>query len=210
MHTVTDVKKINLINVGGVFVRKWRTLFLDPVGVYYKYKQKLKSKFIKLFGGIPPIYDEDYEGHWNFTSFENKIILDLGADYGSTAFYFLRKGVNKVIAVEGDTRLASKLKLYFQNNEKVVALEEFVDSSKKIETLISKYCPNLIKVDIEGAEKYILGITNAERVNEWLIEAHSNEIHKALATFLVGHGFNVKSFAHANNFKILHASKASK
>lgn len=209
MHTPRDVKKTLLFNAKGVFIRKCHTLSSDPVGVYCKYKQKLKSKFIKLFGGIPPVYNEDYNKHWNFISFQNKIILDLGADYGSTAYHFLRKGASKVIAVEGDSRLASKLKAYFQNNNKVIAIEEFIDSPKKIEALITKYRPNLIKVDIEGAEKYILGINNAEHISEWLIEAHSNEIYQALSTFLVGHGFNVQAFAHANNFKIIHAAKAS-
>jgi len=202
-----DVKRANLSNIPKVVVRKWRTLFFNPVGVYHKYKGKLKAKFVKLLGGIPPIYNEDYDTHWNFTSFKDKSILDLGADYGSTAYYFLRRGANKVIAVEGDSQLASKLKLHFQNDDKVITIKDFIDSPKKIEKLISEHHPSLIKVDIEGNEKNILGINNIKQVNEWLIEAHSNELYHALSTFLTEQDFHVRSFNYVDNLKIIHASK---
>lgn len=79
--------KINQFFAVKVIVRKFHTLFSNPVGVYHKYKEKMKVRFVKLSGGIPPIYRKDYDKYWNFTSFENKTILDLEADYKSTAYY---------------------------------------------------------------------------------------------------------------------------
>ncbi|MGQ9506350.1 MAG: hypothetical protein ACUVTB_00650 [Candidatus Bathycorpusculaceae bacterium] len=184
---------------------KLRTLFSNPVEVYRKYMGKLKAKLVKLLGGIPPIYRENYDKHWNFTSFKDKVVLDLGADYGSTAYYFLRKGAKSVVAVEGNTDLASKLKQNFKKKNKVVAIEKFIDNPKTIEDLISQYHPELVKVDIEGAEKYLLEISNIEQVQEWLIEAHSEQINAALSKFLVQHKFQIHIFDYVNNCKIIYA-----
>jgi precorrin-6B methylase 2 len=183
-------------------IKKINTLRTNPIGVYNKYKVKF---IIELKGGISPIpiYDTDYDRHWNFTTFKNKAVLDLGADYGSTAYYFLQKGAIKVIAVEGDPQLASKLKENCQRFKKIVPVETFIDSSEKIEKLISDYHPDLVKVDIEGYEKLLLNVHNIAKVKEWLIEPHSNEIYERLKEFFVSNEFNVRCFQH-NNVKILH------
>jgi precorrin-6B methylase 2 len=187
-------------------VRKFHTLISNPVGVYRKYKGKLKATLLKLSGASSPIYGEDYDAHWNFTSFRNKIVLDLGADYGSTAYYFLRKGATKVIAVEGDQQLAEKLRRNFQNDERVICIHGFINETKQISDLILHHHPNLIKVDIEGNEKLILNLSNEDlkRV-EWLIEAHSDEIYESLKRFFLNNQFKVRSFQYIDNLKILHA-----
>jgi len=166
----------------------------------------LKAKITKLLGGIPPIYNEDYNDHWNFTSFENKVVLDLGADYGSTAYYFLRNGAIKVIAVEGDQQLAEKLRRNFQNDKRVICIHGFINETKQISDLILQHHPNLVKVDIEGNEKLILNLSNEDlkRV-EWLIEAHSDEIYESLKRFFLNNQFKVRSFQYIDNLKILHA-----
>ncbi|MGB9779197.1 MAG: hypothetical protein ACPLW8_07295, partial [Candidatus Bathyarchaeales archaeon] len=184
-----------------IIVRKFRTLVLNPVGVYRKYKARLKGKLIKLMGGIPPIYGEDYDRHWNYASFKNKVILDLGADYGSTAYYFLRKGASKVVAVEGDSELASKLRLNFQNDNRVIPIEDFIDDPKKIEALISKHHHDLVKVDIEGAERHILNVSNFMNAKEWLIETHSKEIHDLLSKFFTKHSFQIRSIDYEDDLR---------
>ena len=183
-----------------IIFKKYRTLASNPVGVYKKFKAKLKAKITKLRRGIPPphIYCEDYDEHWNFTTFKNKIVLDLGADHGSTAYYFLRKGAAKVVAVEGDPQLASKLRFNSQRFKKIVPIENFIDSSEKIEKLISDYNPDIVKVDIEGYEKLVLEVHDIGNVNEWLIEAHTNELYIALVKFFLKHGFSIRSFSHYN------------
>ena len=189
-----------------VAIAKLHTLFSNPLGVYERYKGKLKRVIVKLKKGIPPIYGEDYDQHWNFTTFKNKVILDLGADYGSTAYYFLRKGASKVVAVEGDTVLASKLKTNSKKFDKIVPIETFIDSSEKIEKLISHYHPDLVKVDIEGYEKLLLNVYNIANVNEWLIEAHTEQLYDSIVKFFLAHGFSTRSFLYlSNKLKIIHA-----
>jgi precorrin-6B methylase 2 len=189
-----------------LIIRKIHTLLSNPVGVLRKYSRKV---FIKLKGGIPPVFREDYNLHWNFTSFRNKVVLDLGADYGSTAYYFLQKGASKVIVVEGDPNLASKLKTNSKKFQKIIPVELFIDSSEKIEKLISHYHPDLVKVDIEGYERLLLNVKNIVDVNEWLIEAHTEELNNSIVKFLLAHGFSIRSFLYINNLKIIHAYQRS-
>jgi len=199
--------KNSLKHIPIIISKKAKTLFSNPLGVYEKYSVMVKYKIVRW--GIAPICNESYDKHWNFTSFENKVILDLGADYGSTAYYFLRKGASKVIAVEGNPQLASKLKFNSQKFKKIVPIENFIDSSEKIENLISDYHPDLVKVDIEGYEKLLTNIDVA-KVKEWLIEAHSKELYLALVKFYLKHGFSIRSFPYINNLMVIHAYKGIK
>jgi hypothetical protein len=48
------------LNVG---CRKLHNLVSNPIGVYYRYKGKLKTELVKLMGRIPPIQSEDYGRH---------------------------------------------------------------------------------------------------------------------------------------------------
>lgn len=64
--------------------RKLKTLFTHPRRVIWKYFYPF---WCKLFNIPPPPYGEDYDHHWGYTSFNGKTVLDLGADYGSTAHF---------------------------------------------------------------------------------------------------------------------------
>jgi 23S rRNA U2552 (ribose-2'-O)-methylase RlmE/FtsJ len=193
--------------IADFLIKKLHTLFSNPLGVYNKYKAKFKSKIVRLKGGIPPVYNEDYDRHWNFTTFKNKVVLDLGADYGSTTYYFLKKKAKKVIAVEGDPKLASKLKINFQNDIRVVPIGIFINSPNKIEKLISNHHPDLVKVDIEGYEKLLLNVDNIAEVNEWLIEAHTEELYDSIVRLFSSHGFSIRSFLYDDNLKVIYASR---
>lgn len=122
------------------------------------------------------------EHHWGIASkqvnYNNKSILDLGADNGSTAEIFLKWGAKRVIAVEGDTKLASELLSKYSQSDKVVAIYAFINDSSQIEEFIRFYKPDIIKVDIEGAEIHLLSLNPKiiSSVNEWIIEVHSEEL----------------------------------
>lgn len=181
--------------------RKLNTLFSNPIGVYNKYVRMLR-------GEILPIYGEDYDIHWSFTSFKDKIILDLGADYGSTAYYFLRKGATRVIAVEGDQQLVKKLSRNFRKDYRVTCIHGFIDKAEQISSLILCYHPDLVKVDIEGYEKVILNVPKEvlKQANEWLIEVHSDELYHALSSFFSKQGFQIRSFEYGSDLKIMHCT----
>ena len=185
-----------------ILVRKALTLLRNPRGVYHKYK----SKLVKLFGGVAPIYGEDYDSHWGFTSFKGKTVLDLGADYGSTAHYFLKRGARRVVAVEGDPQLAGKLEENFRGDERVVPIHLFIERAEQVAELIKRFDPDLVKVDVEGAERILLDLPRGlvER-REWLVETHSDELYERLKRFFLECGLGVRAFLYSNELKVIHA-----
>ena len=178
---------------------KIHTTLTQPHLVFLKYGTMLKAK---LNGDIVPLEGEDYDRHWKWTSFTGKTVLDLGADYGSTAFFFLKQGACRVIAVEGSKTRTAKLKTYYGGSDKVVCVEKFIGSARDIEELIGKYKVDIVKVDIQGAERYLMQVSPKLllSVNEWLIETHSDEIRKNLERFFVGLGFRVYLVLHTRYY----------
>jgi len=142
---------------------------------------------------ILPIYNENYEECWGYVDYKGKTVLDLGADYGSTAYYFLKKGAKKVIAVEGDEILGSKLKHNFGEDSRVSCVTRWISSSKDIELLIRTYPCDIAKVDIEGAEIHIAKVSHEVllSIKEWLIETHTKEIYDKLTRLFLKLKFKV-------------------
>jgi predicted RNA methylase len=186
--------------------RKIHTLFYNPREVARKY---LPSRFKKVADPFfrhvmillffikrapVPIYYEGYNAHWNYFSFKDKIVLDLGADYGSTAYFFCKKGASRVIAVEGNRDYFVRLQEYALKYLYIVPIELMVDSEEDITQLISKYSPDIVKVDIEGAERLLLicPLGCLTMVDQWLIETHEHSISDKLIEKFSASGFLVK------------------
>jgi predicted RNA methylase len=134
---------------------------------------------------------EDCDAHWNYVSFKDKAVLDLGADYGSTVRYFLKKGARFIMAVEGDPKLAQELKKRYQFSSKVVCEELMISSAEDMNRLICQKRFDLAKVDIEGAEKFLLPLQSIVTIPTWLIETHSKEIDRLLIMHFQKNGFKV-------------------
>ncbi len=171
--------------------RKVKTLLHNPGGVKRKYDMILSF----LMRRAPlPMHHEDYNEHWNYFSFRDKTVLDLGADYGSTAWFFGRKGAIKVIAVEGDKRLFEKLQEYARRHPFIVPIELFISSKEEIMRLISKYSPDIVKIDIEGTEKILVEFSKDDlnMVDRWMIETHAPVISQTLTEKFTDAGFSVR------------------
>ncbi len=179
--------------------KKLHTLASNPKGVFKKYIiNGAKSLAYPFSGMLRPYLDEDYEVHWNYTSFSKKTVLDLGADYGSTAAWLHKKGASKVIAIEADKKLYQRLQSYSKNKEWLTPINDFIDSPQKIDQLIVRYKPDIAKVDIEGAEKYLINCTKLSDVPVWIIEVHSDELGQLLTDHFQKSHFEVKSVAELN------------
>ena len=167
--------------------RKILTFFKRPHEVIRKYFR------ILILREILPLYsNENYDECWGFVSYKNKIVLDLGADYGSTAYYFLKRGAKKVIAVEGDPFYASKLLKNYGMDSRVKCIYKWISSPKDIEQLI-RFQPDMVKVDIEGMEIHIAKVRPEllKSVREWLIEVHVKEVYEELSKLFLSLKFKV-------------------
>lgn len=131
----------------------------------------------------------DFELHWGLRppiiSYNDKIVLDLGADYGSTAEFFLNHGAKKVIAVEGDSKLSKQLIENYKGSSNVIPISQFIDSPKHITMFVLEHKPDIVKVDIEGYELHLLKVKPKviQSVKEWMIEYHSDELKDKLIKF---------------------------
>lgn len=145
---------------------------------------------------------EDYREHWGMTSYKGKTILDLGADYGSTANFFLDNGASHIYAVEGHPLWGFGLHLMFGKHPDVTCFIKMVDA-KDIQTLLLLK-PDIVKCDIEGDEKHLLNI-NLSVVPEWLVEAHSYDLVKQLTYVFRFYNFKIETYPLARNCIVIHA-----
>ena len=134
---------------------------------------------------IPSSTGENMEEHWNADrigiSYNNKIILDLGASNGDSAEYFIYMGAKIVIAVEGNLNLGGKnifeelCRNSFQFSGRMIPIFIYIESPEQIENLIVAFKPDIIKCDIEGAEEHLFNIKDEiwKMVPEYLVETHS-------------------------------------
>lgn len=129
---------------------------------------------------IKPIYGEDYSLHWQGPEWTNKRVMDIGADYGSTAFYFLERGASIVYAVEGDPRLYRQLEENARAIGNIIPIFMFVDSAKQFSELFLQYRPDIVKIDCEGCEKHLVDVDVGvlASIPEFIVETHTERRYR--------------------------------
>jgi SAM-dependent methyltransferase len=140
------------------------------------------------------IYDEEPSVHWGFFYCLNKTVLDLGCGYNAectpTPVYFLRDQKAKhVIGVDCDKTSIQRLQAL--NLENFTLLEETLDSAEKIRSLLEQYSPQIVKIDIEGAEALLgrIGAETMKSVQQIAIEYHDNHTRLVVEKVLNDWGF---------------------
>ena len=180
--------------------RKLRTLKREPRAVARKYLRIFKHRVLLRADPREPAWGDDYDLHWPFGA-EDARVLDIGADYGSTAYYFLRKGAREVVAVEGDPKQAFLLAVNARRMRKlgrVVPIRGFVREPRQVDALILRFDPDVVKVDIEGWERVLLECKLLAQPREWWIEAHSEGLRDALAEKLKEASYEVEVRSYRN------------
>jgi len=143
---------------------------------------------------IKPPFDEDYEKLYGTANYKNKTVLDIGADYGSTAHYFLEKGAKKIIAVEGDTKMFKQLLYNFGHDKRVVPIPLWIDKPLHFGWLIRIYIPDITKIDIEGYEIHLAGVEDSilQLCEEYIIETHTKQIETILKNKFTKNNYKTK------------------
>jgi radical SAM superfamily enzyme YgiQ (UPF0313 family) len=163
------------------------------VRTYLKHPDRAIKKFCwMLLGKVPPLASENYDWHWNYLSFKGKTVLDLGADYGSTADYFLKHGATNIIIVEGNRDYVTKFNRFLGHEPRIKPLWFWIEKAQDIDFLIRQYAPDIVKVDIEGDEQLLLD-ANVGKVPEWLVETHTLKLHREVGKFFMSCGFKVST-----------------
>ena len=161
--------------------------------------------------------NEDFEYHWGFVDFNGKVVLDIGADFGSTAECFLCYGAKKVIACEGDDVLYNKLLRYIDSekekgNDKIISYKRWINSETDfVHLLTNNWNGNkvdVVKIDVEGYEKYLLYVSKdvIRNIKEYVIECHKNEIRDELIKKFENSGFDIAKIIplHVPGFSVIY------
>ena len=141
---------------------------------------------------IPSIHGEKYHEHWRGMSIKGNRILDLGCDLGSTADYFLRNGAISVVGVDANRKY---IELAWGSNLcNFLPISMTITNSRQVEALINTIMPDVVKVDIEGAEVALLGVSREvlRKPLEWDIETHTQELFERIKERYLLAGFEVK------------------
>jgi SAM-dependent methyltransferase len=131
------------------------------------------------------INSEEPKEHWSFLDIPGKIVLDLGCGkfYSSlsTAQWFLDEGAAKVIGVD-----ISKEEI---DDPKYVGYGKPITSKEDLEYFLH-YMPEIIKCDIEGAEKYFNKIKQLPTsVKQFAVEYHDNDLKTICENAIIRWGF---------------------
>ena len=161
--------------------------------VIKEYERRTSQKQTPEEPTVSSVYVEDYEFQYGQVNYKNKVVLDVGADIGSTAFFFLEKGAELVVAVEGSAKCFRRLKVNAKVSPKVVPVQCFIDNPAQIEDLILRWKPDIVKMDIEGSEIHLFQAVDRVfgSVQEYLIEVHNNDLLKMLKEKCAVNSFEV-------------------
>lgn len=134
-------------------------------------------------------HPETYEAEYGCLPVEGKTVFDWGADWGSTARWFLRRGAAKVIASELRPRDLERLKLYARIEPRIEPMDGIMFGDALSSAL--DRC-DVAKVDVEGAEKLLLEIGSGSiaRISRWVMETHSTDLDRRLRERFESLGFS--------------------
>lgn len=167
---------------------------------------------------LKPWHNENFGRSYGHLDFEGKIVLDVGADYGSTASFFLQKGAKEVIAVESYEPDAAALEVYAESEPRVIAIIKHISCAEDFREILRKYKKiDLATIDCEGCEFFILGLEGIyfSSIPEYFIELHNlsnarrcnnpregpNDLRDLFAKKLERNGFNFEIFYQQRNMK---------
>lgn len=144
-----------------------------------------------------------YEHVYGVVDFTDKTVLDIGADVGSTADYFLQKGAHDIFAVEGSDSRFQQLKanigaILLDPDFQVVKPIRFqVDSPEILAGWFYMFMPDVVKYDLdtpgEYFEKYLSDLPPQclQLVSEYLVEIHTRPTARRLIEHFRQAGFRL-------------------
>ena len=123
---------------------------------------------------------DHFERMYGFVDVSDKVVLDIGADWGSTPHFFLIKGAKRVIGVDGSKWYVEKMYNYFKDDYRVLPLYMMIDNYRQLQYLLEIYRPDVVKMDCEGCETYLIETPSLDVCPEYVIEVHSDKIRQSL------------------------------
>lgn len=119
----------------------------------------------------------DYAQEYGGVDYTDAVVLDVGADYGTTADFFLERGARRVIMLERRDIWIPKLEEKAANDERLSYEGRL--SSENADWLVTG--ADIVKADCEGCERMLLALHDdvVRTPRAWIMEVHARWIHEA-------------------------------
>jgi hypothetical protein len=116
------------------------------------------------------------EREYGSLDYAGAVVLDIGADYGCTAEFFLARGATHVYASERNEEWLAKLEVWAEGKP-VTALGPLTAGSAA--ALFQTVRPDVVKVDCEGCEAHLIGLPDELLTipRAWVLETHTPELY---------------------------------
>jgi len=155
----------------------------------------------------------DYPLEYGRLEVAGQAVLDLGAERGTTAQYFLARGARTVFVSEIDVRCLERLGRVAAVDPRVRLLPPLLTPSD-YDAWMRTYAPSRVKVDIEGAEVHLLECSEAafRTPAAYAIETHTPALHARLLARLGRCDYQItitRQFRSNPNVQVLYAVRPS-
>lgn len=195
------------------------SLYNISYGIVRAFIKIIYGKDEMLASSIPPLFaylwsqykllfshhDEDYQDLYGFVDYKDKVVLDIGADYGSTASFFFERGAKTVYGVERNKWMVKKMRKNAEKMGNLIPILLDVSCSNQFDKLLL-LTPDIVKVDCEGCEEYLLEVGDSllSTVNEYIIETHTRELLDAFVNKFEHAGYEISNIRNMNESKTGH------
>lgn len=131
-----------------------------------------------------------HEAEYGGLDYRGALVLDIGADYGTTAEFFLDRGASRVLAVEASPEWRDRL-VAWAHGKPVTVLPGALGPDTAHQ--IMEHRPDVVKCDCEGAEASLLDLPDDLLCapSAWVMETHTAELYLAFSERLGGLGYDV-------------------
>lgn len=117
-----------------------------------------KVRFNRLQEG-----NDAYEKFYGLIDYQDKRVIDIGAEVGTTANYFLSKGAREVFAYEVNPILKAELERNFSGDPRVHVMERWRGEELPF--------ADILKIDCEMCE-YMLSESQLQKFEQWAVAVH--------------------------------------
>ena len=152
-------------------------------------------------------YYNDCVRFYNTLDVKDKIVFDVGCDFGTTPMYFIRKGAIKVIGFSKDNQYFFDYRYkHFNVDANPDSLSNVIKDMTNIKQSMDKQI--VLKADCEGCE-WNFTQEMIEKFDDWVIAVHSPILNHDLFEYILKHGELIGSQP-GSEFGIFHKIKEMK
>jgi len=135
----------------------------------------------------------NYDSMYGSLDYDDAVVLDIGADYGTTARYFFGRGAKQVIVSERNHDWHAKLLTFAETEPRLTVIDLLREHD--VAAVFELHRPDVVKVDCEGCERILLSLpdTLLGAPRSWVMETHSRELYDEFRTRFTTLGYLVQT-----------------